>query len=116
MRLGMTDDEMGILILDAESQKLAGVLVDRNGTGKVMVRDRWGRESILTPQQPGRGKTIDDGQSAPNDDAANITVYATSSGKKYHRDGCRYLSKSKSALSLKDAKRRRLTPCKVCRP
>ena len=40
------------------------------------------------------------------------TVYVTTSGKKYHKDGCRYL-KSKKALSIKDAKER-YTACKVC--
>jgi competence protein ComEC len=32
------------------------------------------------------------------------TVYVTRTGKKYHRDGCRYLAASKSPMSLKDAK------------
>jgi hypothetical protein len=44
------------------------------------------------------------------------TVYATRTGKRYHRDGCRYLASSKIPMTLKDAKARGLTPCKVCRP
>ena len=44
------------------------------------------------------------------------TVYITKTGKKYHRDGCRYLSKSKLATSLKDAKANGYTACSVCRP
>jgi len=52
----------------------------------------------------------------PDDDAATRTVYITRTGSKYHRSGCRYLSKSKAPLALKDAKRRGLTPCKVCKP
>ena len=45
-----------------------------------------------------------------------ITVYVTKTGKKYHREGCRYLSHSKIPMSLKDAKAEGYTPCLVCRP
>ena len=55
-------------------------------------------------------------EQSPDDDTATGTVYTTTSGTKYHRSGCRYLSKSKSPISTKDAKRRGLTPCKVCKP
>jgi hypothetical protein len=44
------------------------------------------------------------------------TVYITRSGKKYHLDGCRYLAAGKTAISLKDAKAKGYTACKVCRP
>lgn len=41
-------------------------------------------------------------------------VYVTNTGKKYHRDGCGYLSQSKIAISLDDAKARGYTPCSRC--
>jgi hypothetical protein len=44
------------------------------------------------------------------------TVYVTRTGKKYHRDGCRYLRSSRIPVSLKDAKDRGYTPCSVCKP
>ena len=44
------------------------------------------------------------------------TVYATKTGKKYHREPCRYLAQSKIPMSLKDAKARGLTACSVCKP
>jgi hypothetical protein len=44
------------------------------------------------------------------------TVYITRTGKRYHRDGCRYLASSKIAVSLKDAKAKGYTACKVCHP
>jgi hypothetical protein len=44
------------------------------------------------------------------------TVYVTRTGKRYHRDGCRYLSQSRIPISLKDAKAKGYTTCKVCRP
>ena len=48
--------------------------------------------------------------------SANSLVYVTTTGKKYHADGCRYLSKSKIPLSLEDAKTNGYTPCSVCKP
>jgi len=44
------------------------------------------------------------------------TVYITNTGEKYHVGTCRYLSKSKIAISLSDAKAQGYEPCKVCRP
>lgn len=49
-------------------------------------------------------------------DQQTQTVYITRTGKKYHRDGCRHLAVSKIAISLKDAKEKGYTPCKVCHP
>lgn len=43
-------------------------------------------------------------------------VYITRTGKKYHADNCRYLSKSKIPISLKVAIQRGYTPCSVCSP
>lgn len=45
-----------------------------------------------------------------------VTVYITKTGKKYHGGSCRYLKKSKIAISLKEACERGYTPCKVCKP
>lgn len=42
-------------------------------------------------------------------------VYVTRTGKKYHRDGCRSLSKSKLPISLADAKKR-YSACSRCNP
>jgi len=44
------------------------------------------------------------------------TVYVTRTGKRYHRDGCRYLASSRIPMSLKDAQAKGYTPCKVCHP
>ena len=52
----------------------------------------------------------------PQRKTEELTVYLTKTGKKYHREGCRSLSKSKRPMSLKDATERGFTPCKVCRP
>jgi hypothetical protein len=49
-------------------------------------------------------------------DPATQTVYITRTGDKYHRDGCRYLSRSKIPVSLKEAVGRGYGPCSVCKP
>jgi competence protein ComEC len=43
-------------------------------------------------------------------------VYITKTGKKYHRAGCQYLSKSCIPIDLEDAKDRGYTPCSKCNP
>lgn len=43
------------------------------------------------------------------------TVYITRTGEKYHRNGCRYLSKSQIPISLSDAQKN-YTPCSICKP
>lgn len=48
--------------------------------------------------------------------SAAITVYVTKTGEKYHRAGCRYLSKSCIPMSLADAKAAGYGPCSVCGP
>jgi hypothetical protein len=42
-------------------------------------------------------------------------VYATKTGAKYHRAGCRSLSRSQIPMTLKDASAR-YTPCTICKP
>ena len=44
------------------------------------------------------------------------TVYITKTGKKYHKDGCSSLSKSKIPISLSDAKARGYGACSKCNP
>ena len=51
----------------------------------------------------------------PKQTNQGVTVYVTKTGAKYHRDGCRYLSKTKIPISLSDAKSG-YGPCSVCNP
>lgn len=44
------------------------------------------------------------------------TVYITNTGKKYHRDNCRYLSRSKIATTKPKAVKDGYGACKVCKP
>ena len=43
------------------------------------------------------------------------TVYITKTGRKYHAEGCEFLSKSKIAIPLDEA-RAKYDPCSVCHP
>lgn len=45
----------------------------------------------------------------------SITVYITKTGEKYHQDGCKYLKKSRIAISLENGKKT-YSPCSVCSP
>lgn len=45
-----------------------------------------------------------------------ITVYITKTGSKYHRTGCRFLSKSKITISFEEAVKKGYMPCSVCKP
>ena len=40
-----------------------------------------------------------------------VTVYVTKTGDKYHTSTCQYLSKSKIAISLEEAKQSGYEPC-----
>lgn len=46
----------------------------------------------------------------------NETVYITRTGKKYHRDGCRSLNRSRIPIKRSDAAAQGYGACKVCRP
>lgn len=54
--------------------------------------------------------------SSENIAASSSQVYVTASGKKYHRSDCAYLTKSKQAISLADAKSKGYSPCSKCKP
>lgn len=71
----------------------------------------WGNTGEDVPQVQ---KT--DTSSVMNDDDSKIIVYITKTGKKYHRSTCRYLSKSKIAITLENAKKSGYTPCSICNP
>jgi len=73
----------------------------------------WGDKEVGMADPQESPKVI---KGAPTDhQQEDVTVYITRTGAKYHRAGCRYLSKSQIPISLKDAKAR-YSPCSVCNP
>jgi endonuclease G, mitochondrial len=77
----------------------------------------WGFEGKTISK---RSQSREEGRVVPvvpiSPDEGQVIVYITKAGKKYHREGCRYIKKSKIAISLEDAKKKGLQPCKVCKP
>ena len=74
--------------------------------GKGLWADGLTSTGSVTEAQPVEAAT-------PTDDS--VTVYVTRTGKKYHRAGCRYLSKSRIPIPLDEA-RLRYGPCSGCNP
>ena len=72
-------------------------------------RGLWASEP---PKEPGE-QTAE--EQPPNQNQSDI-VYITKTGSKYHRAGCRYLSKSAIPLTRQEAIARGYTPCSVCKP
>lgn len=55
-------------------------------------------------------------QNTPQTDPISYTVYVTKTGDKYHRDGCRYLKKSKLTIDRSNAIAQGYSACSVCNP
>ncbi len=70
---------------------------------------QWNFGSSATKQAKNSQQSI---ETQTNDET---TVYVTKTGKKYHRDGCRSLSKSRIPISLKEAVLG-YGPCSICKP
>ncbi len=70
-------------------------------------RGLWGKGQTIRPKKV---ETTPNKKGKPG----QIIVYRTRTGSKYHRPGCRYLSRSKIAISLKEAQRRGLKGCSRC--
>lgn len=90
---------------------------------RALKKGLWGGESPIAPWDFRRGKRPETKVTAkpttepipnPTQPAVGL-VYRTVSGKKYHLGTCRYLSKSKIAISLPVA-RTSLGACSVCKP
>jgi hypothetical protein len=52
----------------------------------------------------------------PTTGAHEVTIFTTNTGKKYHYDGCQYLSRSKIPITMSQAQGRGLGPCSRCGP
>lgn len=74
-------------------------------------RGLWADANPIPPWDFRRGKTADN----PDPPAKANDVFVTNTGKKYHREGCKFLSKSKLPINLEDA-RKKYEPCSVCNP
>jgi hypothetical protein len=86
-------------------------------TAKSMNRAANGlADLIISIKRKVSGGTSAGGDSGGGGGGSGTTVYITKTGTKYHRGSCQYLSQSKIAISLADAKARGYDPCSVCKP
>ena len=76
-------------------------------------RARVARKGLYGSAQP--SIEIGDTSAALESESAG-KVYLTRTGKKYHREGCLSLSRSKIPISLEEAKERNFGPCGRCKP
>lgn len=65
--------------------------------------------------QPAPQATTRPATPAP-DSGADVQVYVTKSGKKYHRKDCRFVKDGATAMTVKQAQAQGLTPCSRCKP
>ena len=72
----------------------------------------------IEPQEPEEEIILPSGHEPVSSDTEikNDTVYITNTGSKYHRDGCRTLSKSCAPISRSDAISAGYEPCGICNP
>ncbi|MCD7752225.1 MAG: DUF5011 domain-containing protein [Lachnospiraceae bacterium] len=88
---------------------------DTPGTYEVVytVSDSSGNASTKSATVTIKAKTV---VVEDTDTSGGGTVYITDTGTKYHKDGCRYLSQSKHAISKARAIALGYEACKVCKP
>lgn len=140
------ETEIFLSICGVSQGKAGIVLVDENGrtvsrTVRVSVLNEKTAESSADLTSPTEAKTetvpqVTKNRAAENETAKETTkktetenktqagnseeesdiVFRTPSGSRYHRKGCRYVKSSAVSLTLSEAKRVGLHPCKVCKP
>jgi len=79
----------------------------------------WADKSPVAPWEWRKGNRNQNAKTKPKKllptkEALNTTVYITTSVKKYHAAGCRYLKAKGKRVSLFEAQGLGLSACKVC--
>ncbi len=73
--------------------------------------------SASTDTEDNRGNVSENNIISQQESTNNsYTVYITKTGSKYHRSGCRYLSKSQISIDKNDAISQGYSACSVCNP
>ncbi len=108
------------LVLNA-SDKYAGILAKFQGIAQSAQKGIWSLAKQAIPARTSNNtadnpNNIVAGQPEPNVANLDQIVYVTRTGKRYHKMNCEHISKSKTAISLKEARLKGYTPCHVCKP
>ena len=96
-------DELGIVVFYCDD------------TGKISFTAIQTKESPRAPTPTPTIESSEEKETPSKTKEPNLAVYITNTGAKYHRDGCRYLNKSKISIELEDA-RQSYEACSVCDP
>ena len=68
-----------------------------------------------TKEPTEKDRSTDTDSEKPSEEVKNSSVcYVTSSGTKYHKDGCSYLKKTKTKMTVQEAKDCGYSPCSRC--
>ena len=96
------------------------VTIESDGTNLSVSNEKDGAvvagDTAATSASSAAAAAESSGAQADTGNGSDPTVYVTKTGKKYHRDGCQYLKKSKIPMSLSEAKSAGLEPCSKCHP
>jgi len=109
-------DQDGTIVFTSDGSNIS---VDKTPAKTVAAAATTPPVIVATPPptpQPTTAATPAPTDPPPQIEEKEVTVYITKTGEKYHSDGCQYLSKSKIAISLDDAKAEGYTPCSKCNP
>lgn len=101
-------DQLGTIIFTSNGSSIS---VDKK-PGAVVVQNTAPTPAPTPTPTPAPAPTP---EPVPEPVPVSVTVYVTETGKKYHSDGCQYLSKSQIAISLEKAKQS-YDPCSKCNP
>ena len=96
-------DKVGNIVFTSDGTRLS---VDKKPTAHTP-------SNAPTTQGGSQGSANNSGAGATNTQSS--VVYVTKTGTKYHKNGCKYLEKSKIEISLEKAKKS-YGPCSVCKP
>jgi hypothetical protein len=138
--LGTVKGSHGLFLIDDNEETRAELILRPNGTPELNFYDERGllvrgderppavRENSPAPEQPpapvpAAPKKPGDAKRGPAAKNAekgaekkdSPTVYITPFGKKYHREGCRFLSKNANPVALSEVMGR-YEPCATCKP
>lgn len=135
--LGTVKGSHGLFLIDDEGETRAELILRPNGTPELNFYDARGLlerrppADDAPPPPPPADDTPPAGKASPAKKAgANAKprpdakpadpkneprVFITPFGKKYHREGCRFLSKNAEPIPLRDAAGR-FEPCNICKP
>lgn len=109
-----TDKNGGIVYkTDGNTLKVSFIKVKHSKTDSYVPSRTYTspRKDYSSKSRDGKDNNSTDNSSTADD---KVYVYVTKTGKKYHKDGCRYLNASKIKIRLGEAKGRGMTACSVC--